>query len=853
MICAALAACAAALALATGTTPDASSLDVDALVERMASEWRWRTLPAVPLPDPYALLRGDDGALVAVGARRIATFDGFEWTPAPRPDGLRPLLRPASGMSTMRIAGRDLRLPYDVRRPIEVVRDGGAEPISTPLRFIDVERLDDDLLVGTRDDGLFTAIDAERAPSFEAAPGRTTFRDLCRLDGGRLAALRANAQVLVCDVATDRWLVDDPATAGVSRLVSAIEPSRRGGHWIGTLDGLVHRRRDGTFELPLVDVPLDDGETVTLESVTALHERADGSLWIGSGAAFAGAVEWRDGRSVVHRDPDGLDDFRVHAIRELADGSLWFCLLARIGDPSIDHGGGIARLHGEEWTRWDTDDGLPHGRVYDVVEHAGDLFVATRAGVARYDATASAWRRVTLPGLPDGAHVRELVARADGLWGVHHAPDGGVFRAPLDGGRVTDCATWPVPAAESLAFDDAGVAWITSRRGLWCLRGGGAHPTSHADGIVTALWPIEATLDGRLLLGGSERGLLSFRDDDAGAPRIVGASDRWDTERDELRVVVDARDAWMRTPSNRLRVSWRRPGGSWSPPRDAGDELSLGEVAVGRSVIEMRAVDATGNIGETFVMTVVRPPAWPMRSSTWLLAASAVAVAWSYVRERRAHTAERRAARRALVAAQEDERRAISREIHDDLGQLLNAAMIELSRARRLTGAQHAEALSYARDACRRAGERSRSLSLVLRPRELDELGLRRAVEVRLEELARSASLHTSSSLDDAVDELPDDVAVHVYRIVVEALTNVSRHAAGATRVDLVARATARQLVVEVCDDGEGLPAASPSDAGLGVLGMRERAAILGADLRLESTPDGGTCVRLAVPLHPTG
>lgn len=846
----------AALALTVSFAPvraqDVAHIDVDVLVERMTDSWRWRTLPEPPLAAPRRLAVDANGALMALGDGAAAVFDGYTWSRRPLPAELleKPELTP--DVLVVDHAAGQLQLPQGLLAPIVSVRGDEVEPISTTLRFVRVIELRDGLWIGLRDDGLYTAIDAERAPSFEGITGRSPVFDMCWLPSGRLVVLRPTRDVLVCDLLSERWRTHDPTSVGLSPLVTAIAPSTRGGTWLGTNDGVAHMRADGDFDESFAALTLADGTAFELRTVTALHEQADGTLWLGSGATFYGAVERRGDGVVLHDDPAGLGPHRVHQIRELADDELWFCLLNARGQRAFGQGGGLARRRADgTWRRWTSDGDLPHGRVYDVVRHDGEVYAGTRAGVVVHDPRRDAWRPVALPEAVAGAHTREFVSRDDGLWIAMQGETGGVVRVEFgdDPTRVVASQVWRVPSAESMEFDGAGTPWVTSRRGLWRLRDGLVHPTSQADGLSPSLWPV--MWDGeRLFAGGSRRGLLSFREDDVDAPRVLGATDRWDTEQDELRIVVEVRDAWNRTPPSSMRVSWRRPGGEWSEPRSVQDEIVLGAAPVGRSAIEIRAFDASGHAStEDFALTIVRPAPWSRRTSTWVLVVAVAAAAASYVHERRAHRNERKAARRALLEVQENERRAISRDIHDDLGQLLNAAMIELSRTRRLDAPRRAEALTHARAACRSAIERSDSLSLLLRPRSLDELGLRRALQHELEDFARRSNLAVASRLDELPEHVPDDVAVQVYRIAVEALTNISRHADGARRVDVAVRTTPRRFELTIRDDGRGFDeSVLARSERLGVLGMRERAQILGGRFELETSPATGTCVKLIVP-----
>jgi signal transduction histidine kinase len=140
-----------------------------------------------------------------------------------------------------------------------------------------------------------------------------------------------------------------------------------------------------------------------------------------------------------------------------------------------------------------------------------------------------------------------------------------------------------------------------------------------------------------------------------------------------------------------------------------------------------------------------------------------------------------------------------------------------------------------------------RQLAVELRPSALDDFGLVPA----LERLSHTFAESTGISVDfhSAVDDrLPPDVETALYRIVQEALTNVVKHAR-ASRVSVVVARKPTSVTAMVDDDGVGGEAASTRDGGLGLVGMRERVALLGGRLTLEMRPDEGTTVLAEVPL----
>lgn len=208
-----------------------------------------------------------------------------------------------------------------------------------------------------------------------------------------------------------------------------------------------------------------------------------------------------------------------------------------------------------------------------------------------------------------------------------------------------------------------------------------------------------------------------------------------------------------------------------------------------------------------------------------------------------------------LINAQEVERRRISRELHDALGQTMTslsmciAALEELNEAGRDVG----ERLADLRVVAHRAASELSELAHSLRPPAIDELGFVAALHGLVSDFAAAHRLAVDVHVRglDPSGRMAPSVETCLYRMVQEALNNVVKHS-GAERVSVILdrRDNRVQLIVE--DDGRGFDAAAVDrrrrNGGLGLAGMRERAAILGGDVAIESRPGGGTTVRVTVP-----
>jgi two-component system, chemotaxis family, CheB/CheR fusion protein len=208
-----------------------------------------------------------------------------------------------------------------------------------------------------------------------------------------------------------------------------------------------------------------------------------------------------------------------------------------------------------------------------------------------------------------------------------------------------------------------------------------------------------------------------------------------------------------------------------------------------------------------------------------------------------------------LVSAQEDERRRIARDLHDHLGQQLTALRLGLERVQqKVEGSDAGEELTRALSLAYQIGRDLDFLAWELRPSALDELGLAAALPRFVSEWSAHVGIPAEFRFSGfEAGQLPGDAEVAFYRIAQEALNNISKHA-HASRVDVVLSSSDGQVVLVVEDDGVGFDPERLSDDGIGVAGMRERAALVGATLQLESAPGKGTSVflrRAAQPVVP--
>lgn len=218
----------------------------------------------------------------------------------------------------------------------------------------------------------------------------------------------------------------------------------------------------------------------------------------------------------------------------------------------------------------------------------------------------------------------------------------------------------------------------------------------------------------------------------------------------------------------------------------------------------------------------------------------------------REQTAELRELGRHLVRAQESERNRLAAELHDDLGQQLAAVRFIASSAQRGEPGHAPASLAEIQALVGAASASVRNLVGTLRPLLLEQLGLAAACVSLTRSMGTHAGIGHDCSVTGAFESLPHDVSVTVYRVLQEALTNVTRHAqAGAVEVELTRDAAGVRLVVR--DDGRGMPttpAPRGDGGGMGLVGMRERAHAVGGALAFGRPPGGGTELTLSIPLE---
>ncbi len=211
--------------------------------------------------------------------------------------------------------------------------------------------------------------------------------------------------------------------------------------------------------------------------------------------------------------------------------------------------------------------------------------------------------------------------------------------------------------------------------------------------------------------------------------------------------------------------------------------------------------------------------------------------------------------RRHLSMAEEHERLRLSHELHDQAGQSLIAAILELNQIDSLISDTARERLHSVRKKMEEMGKTLHRIAWELRPPSIDELGLRKALASYIADWGEECGTDVDFHCDDPkLDEVPNEIGTAIYRVVQEGLTNIVKHAGHPASVSVVIRRVDAMLHVIIEDDGCGfdvgaVTAKGGSKRGLGLDGMRERLALIGGTLEIESTHGAGTTIFTRIAL----
>jgi signal transduction histidine kinase/ligand-binding sensor domain-containing protein len=654
--------------------------------------------------------------------------------------------------------------------------------------------------------------------------------------------------------------------------VYTVHEDSAGRVWIGTWPGGLNMIVKGV----VTDYTRKLGRRLTY--VTALHEDRQGRLWVGN----LHGVGWlKDDRFTDMSDQLGVSGSAVQVIQEDRAGMLW-----------IGTNRGLVRFDGAQLTRYTTRDGLPGENIKDILQSAtGALWIASYGGLARLNDDGKSFVAVTEREGLSSNHVRTLYEDADGkLWvgtydgGLNVLRDGHVLA------RLTTAEGLFSDGIFRILEDSAKNFWMSTNRGIFRIArseldqfaaGQITRVTSVAYGRADGMASAECngghqpagwrTRDGKLWFP-TQAGVAVIDPQsitlNSLAPAVVieGALlDRVSSSlTPELRVTPDRENveisytglSFVKPEQVRFRYRLEGVDSDWV---EAGTRrvAYYSHLPPGSYSFKVTAANSDGvwNTQGASMQVVVVPPFYRTWWFLTLCVVSIVSAAVVFYERRVARLRNERetqaAFSRQLIDSQETERKRIAAELHDSIGQSLtiikNRAALSLSRKSDHEGA--VEQLGEISEAASYAIEEVREIAHDLRPIQLDQLGLTKGIESMLEKASDPDTLRIAYDLDPLDGVLDKEQEINLYRIVQEAIANIIKHA-DASEASVALKRRDHSVEVVVSDNGKGFSASGGERRrGFGLLGITERARMLGGQSVVNSAPGRGTTVSVKINL----
>ena len=675
--------------------------------------------------------------------------------------------------------------------------------------------------------------------------------------------------------------------------------------WLATDGGgLVHAEPDGRVITRYTQDP-EDPDSLPGNRTICLAEDYDGTIWIGTDGSGLASLEPATGRFTRYRknpaEPGSLGGDTVWALLVDSSGQLWIGL----------EGGGLDRLDRSE-------DKFSH-RIPIAGDRSslGGFSVRAlledsrgRLWVGLWDGGLTIWDPITDQAIGSYKPEDDPGSLADASVTSLFEDSSGQIWVGTGGSGIDRIVESPaglffehLGAADGLAGSDI-VGALEDRNGrVWIVSGRGISRYEPADRSIQSWGPADgfqsrfsqgsyvAVANGRFLLGGPE-GIDSFRPEELTHPESpppvviadvsIVAHPESDPVLNSVRmrafraalnsgtIVLKPEDAaltldfavldYVDPSRNRLSVAL------WGGPADrmtlgSQNRAVLGGLAPGDYELRVSGSTAGGvwNRAGAVLRILVTPPFW--RTPIFVTAMSVLLILGSYGFFRiRTHNLVRRAEQLRTLSmhiqdAREEERKTAAREVHDELGQILTAAKMDLAwlRSHPPEPGNFRERVGEALGMVDAAIDSVKSISTRLRPKALDTLSLSEALLWQLEDFKRRSTMNCQASIAPAPEGITESAATTMFRVFQEILTNIARHS-GAKTVTVHFSSTENMMILDVLDDGRGLPDwALDSPESIGILGMRERVRHEGGLFTMESPPEGsrkGTSIRVRIPLE---
>jgi signal transduction histidine kinase/ligand-binding sensor domain-containing protein len=584
--------------------------------------------------------------------------------------------------------------------------------------------------------------------------------------------------------------MDTPRGLPVKFPVYAMTLDRAGNMWLGGGDGLT-KYKDGTvmtYRTHAADINNSDAR-----AIINIFEDSEGYLWLGTPE---GLIRFRDGVMTTYAEKDGLPSNFVRAIYQDKEGALWFGT----------YDGGLARLKNGAFRSITTKDGLFSDGVFQILEDGrGNFWMSSNQGIYRVS-------KQDLDDFADGkisSVICVSYGRADGM--LNPECNGG--RQPA-GCKDREGRLW-FPTQGGVAIIDPRNVSVNSNP-----------PPVRIEGITINHAPV-AFADTLYVHPGQDDLEITY----TGLSFI-------DSERIRFKYTVEGLDkAWTDTGTRRTAYLSRLPPGQYT--------------------FRVRAANSDGvwNEGGASIRVVVVPPFYRswwffVLSSLAVIGAAALAYNRRIARLRKAQHIQE-AFSKQLIQYQEQERKRTAAELHDGLSQSLVVIKNRAIMAQEQIGDKEAvgDQLDEIGTSVSEAIDEVREIAHNLRPILLDRLGLTKAIESMLRRVGDANQVEFKYEIAPLDGVFPKEAEVNFYRIIQESVNNIVKHSKATQAAVCVARMDGA-VSVAVHDNGKGFdPDEAARTGGFGLIGITERARILGGETAFRSSPGSGTTVEIKFKL----
>jgi len=618
---------------------------------------------------------------------------------------------------------------------------------------------------------------------------------------------------------------------GLPGLVTSLADDSSNNLWIGTHDGLavlsqgqlrkphnqprdlrviqvIYRARDGSLLLgtqsgvqtfsvsrKVGGFSLEPGPKLSIGDARVIVEDRHGDIWLGG---YSGLTKMHNGVLTHWTELDGLPSNSIRSIYEDAEGVLW------VGT----YDGGLGRFADGKWTHYNTKNGLFDNGVFQILEDEHDnLWMSSNRGIFSVDKK----------------QLNDVAAgRRNSVITISYGRSDGMLNVECNGGL------WPAGAK-----DKEGKLWFPTQEGVAVV-----DPRSVRKNEKPPRVSIESTMVDHVSMD-LEKPIV-VKPGQSGVEILYTALSFSKPEQLTFRYMMDGLDsAWE-------YVGYRRTA-------------YFSHMSPGNYVFHVMAANSDGVWSATQSSVIIRvlPPFY---LTNWFIAIVLglsllmMYAIWSYrIRRFKQRAATQQAFSQQLMASQENERRRISADLHDSLGQRLVVIknlthFLSRPKAATLSEEEWKQMFEEISTEVSLAIEETRNISYNLRPFQLDRLGLSKAIEALVRSVSGATGIDFSTSIDNIDDSFPEELRINFYRIVQESLNNIVKHS-HATRAEVHIEKRGRDVMLSIRDNGVGIgpdqKGFTPGKGGFGLTGIRERATLLGGAVKLHSQSSSGTLLTI--------